>query len=308
MKKPKLLVIAGPTASGKSALAMELAGRIPQAQILCADSLQVYRYFDIGTAKPTAEERSRVPHHLIDIINPDEDFNAGRYSALARRTVDALGSQGAKIIVSGGTYLYVRALISGIIAGIPSDAAVREALRSEKSTYGGDYLYRRLVSIDPDAASRIHPNDYVRIERALEVHIITGNRISQLQASHGFGDRDFESLKIGIFHERERRREIIDRRVEWMMQSGFLAEVEGLRARGFATELKPMQSIGYRQLNRYIDGEITLEGAVEGIKVETKRFAKRQTTWLRAEGDIKWRRAPEDLPLIFDEARAFFDG
>jgi tRNA dimethylallyltransferase len=303
--KPKLLVILGPTAVRKSKLGIEIARRIG-GEIVNVDSLQVYRYLDIGTAKPSKQEREKVPHHLIDIINPDEEFNAGIYRRLAKSVIEELHRKSAKIILVGGTYLYVRVLLCGLIEGISGDKKIRDELRKLKSIFGVSYLYEKLKSLDPDAASRIHPNDYVRIERALEAYYLTGEKMSELQAKHGFRENEYEVLKVGLFEEREILRKKIDERVDRMIEEGLVDEVRKLRDMGLGRGLKPMQSIGYKQINQYLDGEITLDRAIELRKRDTKRYAKRQMTWLRRDKEIHWYHLPEDLDKIMNEVEAFF--
>jgi tRNA dimethylallyltransferase len=303
--KPRLLVILGPTAVGKSKLGIEIAKRIG-AEIINADSLQVYRYLDIGTAKPSPEERAQVPHHMIDIVDPDEEFNAGIYRKTAGSIIGELHSKSVKVVIVGGTYLYVRALLYGIIEEIPADRGIRERLRRLKADFGVSYLYESLKAIDPVSTYRIHPNDYVRIERALEAYYLTGERMSELQERHGFKGNEYEVLKIGLSQDREALRKRIDERVDRMIGCGLVDEVKRLRDMGFGKDLKPMQSIGYKQINQYLDGEITLERAIELIKRDTRRFAKRQMTWLRRDGDINWYHLPEDLDRIMDAAKAFF--
>ena len=305
-EKPKLFVILGPTASGKSKLGMDIAESL-RSEIVSADSLQVYRHLDIGTAKPTPEERRAVRHHLIDIIDPDEEFNAGRYRESARPVIEGLHGSGKNIIVLGGTYLYIKVLLSGLIEDLPADSKIRNSLKKLRSEFGAGYVYERLKSLDPEAALRIHPNDYVRAERALEVLYSTGEKMSYLQSLHEFGGRDYEYVKIGIAVERGELRGRIDARVDKMMREGLVDEVGGLRRMGYGSELKPMQSIGYKEMNRHIDGEIGLDQAVELIKRDTKRFAKRQMTWLRRDKEISWFELPRDYEKALDTARAFFE-
>ena len=275
-------------------------------EIVNADSLQVYKYLDIGTAKPKEADREGIPHHLVDIVNPDEEYNAGIYTKTARPLISELHRKPAKIIVVGGTYLYVRVLLHGIVEKIPADREIRHHLRRLKSVFGVVYLYEKLKSLDPDSAYRIHRNDYVRIERALEAYYLTGEKMSQLQEKHGFKENEYDVLKIGLSQEREVLKKRIDERVDKMMEDGLLDEVKKLRGMGFGRELKPMQSIGYKQMNQYLDGEITLERAIELIKRDTKRLAKRQMTWLRQDKDIRWYRLPEDRDKLMDEIETFY--
>ena len=301
-EKPKLLVILGPTASGKSLLGMDIAQEL-NAQILSADSLQVYRHFDIGTAKPTFSDRERIKHHMIDIIDPGEEFNAGMFRERADSVIRDLHERGVSTIVAGGTYLYVKIVLSGLIDVIPSDSDIRADLKKKNSALGTEHLYHKLKSIDPEAAERIHPNDYVRIERALEVYYLTGQRISKFQKRHGFSESSYDYMKIGITVEREALGEKIDERVDYMLEQGLIEEVRGIRDMGYGSEIKPMQSIGYKQINQYLDGEISLEQAIELIKRDTKRFAKRQMTWLRNDSEIKWVELPQGRNDIISLAR-----
>ena len=284
---------------------MEIARHLG-AEIVSADSLQLYRHLDIGTAKPTPEERSVVPHHLIDIADPGEEFNAGRFRALAREVIHEVHSRGKNVILVGGTYLYIKVLLSGLIEDIPADTAVRSRIKKLRESHGTDYVYGMLKSIDPAAAARIHHNDYVRAERALEVFYVTGEKLSHLQSLHEFGDREFDYLKIGISVEREELRRRIDERVDRMIEGGLIEEVRNLRSMGYGSELKPMQSIGYKEINSYLDGGITFERAVELIKRDSRRLAKRQMTWLRRDKEINWFDIPRDLEKALAATRAFF--
>jgi tRNA dimethylallyltransferase len=305
--KPKLLIILGPTAVGKSELGIQIAKRIG-GEIVNADSLQVYKYLDIGTAKPSRAEREEVHHYLIDIIDPDAEFNAGAYKRAAQETIRELHKRGSRIILVGGTYLYVRVLLYGLINGISADREIRGELRRIKSEFGVPYVYEKLKSLDHDAADRIHPNDYVRIERALEAYYLTGTKMSQLQEKHGFRENEYEILKIGISEEREVLKKKIDKRVDRMVDEGLVDEIKKLREMNFGRDLKPMKSVGYKRINQHIDGEITLDKAIELIKRDTKRLAKRQMTWLRKDEGIYWYHVPEDLDTVMYRARDFYEG
>ncbi|MFQ5787929.1 MAG: tRNA (adenosine(37)-N6)-dimethylallyltransferase MiaA [Thermodesulfobacteriota bacterium] len=303
--KPRLLVILGPTAIGKSRAAIEIAKRV-NGEIISADSLQVYRYLDIGTAKPTKDERIEVAHHLIDIIDPDEEFNSGIFKKSAKSVISKLEETQTKIIVVGGTYLYVRVLLHGLIQGVASNKEIRDRLRILKSSLGVGYVYEKLKSLDPDSASRIHENDYVRIERALESYFMTGHKISYLQSKHGFKTNEFDYIKIGLYDERDVIRRRIDDRVDSMIKSGFIEEVERIRRMGFGPTLKPLQSIGYRQISQYLEEDISLNRAIELIKRDTKRLAKRQMTWLRRDKEINWYKLPLDMNLVVNELNKFY--
>ncbi len=304
-EKPKLVVVLGPTASGKTEMALEIAGRTG-ACILSADSVQVYRYFDIGSAKPTEEQRRGTPHFLIDVVDPDEDFNAGTYMRLALDQIRSLVEDGRKIVVVGGTFLYVKALLYGLLEGVEVDREFRRRLARERDEKGVAWLHKKLEALDPVSAERINPNDYVRIERALEVHHTTGERMSDHHQRHGFAEQRFNALKIGLLGERERLRRAIDERVDEMIDRGWVEEVKAIRAKGYGPDLKPMKAIGYKRINEFLDGRLDFKTAVEKIKTDTKRFSKRQSTWLRADEDIKWFDSERGNGPILEACREFF--
>ena len=303
--KPKLMVILGPTAIGKSCLSLEIANTI-NGEILSADSLQVYRYLDIGTAKPTREEQTQVGHHLIDIKEPDEEFNAGLFRQCANSVIRKLTKKRTNLIVVGGTYLYVRVLLHGLIAGARGNKEIRDRFRVLRSSYGVEYVYEKLKSLDPESALGIHSNDYVRIERALESYYLTGEKISTLKKQHGFRDKEYCYLKIGLYDEKDAIRRRIEDRVDSMIRNGFIEEVQEIRSMGFPPTLKPLQSIGYRQVSQYLDNKISLKMAIELTKRDTKRLAKRQMTWLKSDKEINWYRLPEDLGRLVNEVEAFY--
>jgi tRNA dimethylallyltransferase len=305
-KKPKLFVVLGPTAVGKSAVGIDIAKRLG-GEIINADSLQVYKYLNIGTAKPSSKDLHEVSHHLINIVNPDEDFNAGMFRSRAASTIKDLHEGNNNIILVGGTYLYVKVLLSGLIEGLPANMEIRENIKKLRAIFGLPYVYDRLLLLDPEAASRIHPNDYVRAERALEVNYLTGQKMSELQAVHSFQDQDYEYFKIGISLDRETLKERIDKRVDIMIEEGLVEEVKQLREMGYHNNLKPMQSIGYKEINQFLDGEIDIDEAVKLIKRDTKRFAKRQMTWLKKDNEINWFEKDKDFDQILDKAREFFE-
>ena len=305
-EKPKLVVVLGPTASGKTEMALEIAGRTG-ACIVSADSVQVYRHFDIGSAKPTREQRRAVPHFLIDVADPDEDFNAGTYMRLALDRIGRLVESGRKTVVVGGTFLYVRALLYGLLEGVEVDREFRERLAREREAEGVPSLHKKLEALDPVSAGRINPNDYVRIERALEVHHVTGERMSDHQRRHGFAEQRFNALKIGLLGDRERLRRAIDERVDAMIDRGWVEEVEAIRAMGYGPHLKPMKSIGYRRINEFLDGRLDFKTAVENIRTDTKRFSKRQSTWLRADEEINWFDSEEGRDSVLAACSEFLD-
>jgi tRNA dimethylallyltransferase len=285
--KPRIAIIVGPTGVGKTAMALALAARLG-GEIVSADSMQVYRGMDIGTAKPTPEERQRIPHHLLDVVDPDEPFDASRYCALAHQIITPLHGEGKPIFVVGGTGLYIRALLGGLIAGPGADESLRRSLKEEGSRWGIPHLYDQLRARDPQAAERINPRDAVRIIRALEVLELTGRSIVDHQRDHRFREQPYEALKIGLMLERGELLGRIDGRTERMIADGFVGEVERLLGRGYERALKAMQSLGYRHLAAYLSGEVDLEGAIRLIKRDTRRYAKRQMTWFAADREIAW--------------------
>jgi tRNA dimethylallyltransferase len=280
-----VVVVAGPTAAGKSGAAIELALRFG-GEVLNADSVQVYRYLDIGTAKPSLAERARVAHHLLDVVTPDVAYNAGRYAREARVAAAAVHARGRIAFLTGGTGLYIRAFLDGLIdAGAPLPG-VRAALEAEarRAALEGDphRLHRRLSERDPDAARAIHPNDSRRLIRALELWETTGTPPSRLRAAHRFSDRPFRVLYLVLDPGRDELDRRIERRARAMIDAGLLRECRGLRERGYGPELRPLQAIGYRHLMPVVDGRDTLASAQEAMSRDTRRFARRQRTWFRA--------------------------
>ncbi|MGC9965825.1 MAG: tRNA (adenosine(37)-N6)-dimethylallyltransferase MiaA [Syntrophobacteraceae bacterium] len=293
-----LVLLAGPTACGKTSLSLELAALI-SAEIVNADSMQVYRRMEIGTAKPAPEQRRIVPHHLIDVADPDEPFDAARYLQLARPVVEDIRKRGLVPLVVGGTGLYMRVLTRGICPGPPSDPELKKKLIADEKSKGLAQLYGDLLRIDPESAARIHPNDRQRILRAIEVFELTGVALSVLQKGHGFKEKLFPSVKVFINREREALFERINRRVDLMIESGLKDEVEKLLGMGYSTNLKSMQSLGYKQMSAHISGALSLDEAVRLIKRETRRYAKRQITWFRGDHEFRPFDA-DDIDGIFD--------
>jgi tRNA dimethylallyltransferase len=286
--KPRLIILLGPTGVGKTGMAMELAGRWG-GEIVSADSMQVYRYMDIGTAKPTPEERGLIPHHLLDVVDPDEPFDVSRYIELAHAAIAHLQQQeGKPVFVVGGTGLYIRALMGGLIDGAGADEALRRKLKEEMKSLGKEHLYEILRARDGRAAAQIHPHDGLRIIRALEVLELTGRSIVEHQEEHRFREAPYEALRIGLWLDRERLNDRIDRRTDRMIAEGFVEEVRWLLDMGYGEALKTMQSLGYRQLVSFLAGRQSLEEAVRLIKRDTRRYAKRQMTWFAADRDVVW--------------------
>lgn len=303
MAKPPVAVILGPTGVGKTEMALRLA-RTLGAEIISADSLQVYREMDIGTAKPTPAQRALVTHHFIDVVYPDEAFDAAEYARRGREVIACLHARGIPPLVVGGTGLYIKALLQGLFTDGVRDRAIRERLRREQATTGLPALYARLQRLDPNAAARIQARDAFRILRALEVIEATGRPISHLQEAHRFQDTPYCVLKIGLIVERERLYRQIEARVEDMLAQGLLAEVRELLRR-YDPGLKPLQSLGYRHLIAYLQGKLGWDEAIAQLKRDTRRYAKRQLTWFRAEPEILWL-APDDYAPAEEQLRRFF--
>ncbi|MDF1615017.1 tRNA (adenosine(37)-N6)-dimethylallyltransferase MiaA [Desulfurivibrio dismutans] len=280
--------LVGPTAVGKTALALELAEHY-EAEIISVDSMQVYRYLDIGTAKATPEERRRVPHHLIDIIDPDEDYSLARFLADAAAALADIGRRGRAALFTGGTGLYLRGLRAGIFDLGPPDEHLRAELARRLTEEGASALYAELQRVDPASASRIHPNDRQRLLRALEIFYHSGTPWSEhLRRGKQNALLPDRVPVIGLACERDILYERINRRVDSMLAVGLIDEVQGLLARGYGPELPPMQAIGYRHMVQYLNGSWTLEQARELLARDTRRYAKRQLTWLRQTSGIIW--------------------
>jgi len=307
LERPRVVILLGPTGVGKSRLVIELAEEL-RGEIVSADSMQVYRYMDIGTAKPTLDEQKRVRHHLIDLVNPDQPFHAGLYRMLARKTIDQLHKNGKPIWVVGGTGLYTKVLTQGLFSHPKIDPVVRKRLKEEAEEKGTDFLYQRLKSVDPKTAALVHSRDLFRTIRALEVFDSTGIPISFYREQHRFGERPYLTLKIGLEADRETLYRRIEERVDRMIERGFLQEVKGLMEMGYGAELKPMQALGYKEMVQFISKEIGWTEAVRQIKRDTRHYAKRQWTWFKANPEVRWRDASADRHRILLEIRSFLRG
>jgi tRNA dimethylallyltransferase len=295
--RPKIVIILGATAVGKSAVALRLA-EIVNGEIVNADSQQVYRHMDIGTGKPSKADRERVQHHLIDIVAPNEEFNAALFRRLATDSIRQIHARERKVIVCGGTGLYLRALTHGLFEGPGQDPDVRNSLEQEIANSGLGILYERLEKIDPTVGATIHRNDRQRIIRALEVYQLTGRPLSAWQKEHGFQEDPFDILKIGLLRERAELYDLINLRSERIIEDGLLEEVRGLVKRGFDLDLKPLRSVGYRQMGQVLRGTQSMDDAVEEMKQETRRLAKRQLTWFRRDEEVCWFHPNEKLAII----------
>lgn len=303
---PKLVIISGPTCSGKSSLGVEVALRVG-GQIINADSMQVYKGMDIGTAKTPVSERKGVPHYLIDIVDPDEEFNAALFRERALAIIKELHEKKIPIIVVGGTGLYVKTLLGGLFEAPSPDPALRRALLKEWDEKGPALLYERLSRLDSAAAESINPMDRIRITRALEVIELSGCRFSELTKKHGFSDRRFNALNLCLDVSRQALYERINKRTASMIEGGLIAEVERLLQKGYSPELKPMNAIGYRHIVGYLTGEWNLGEAKRLMQRDTRRYAKRQLTWFRADGTVTWV-DPDDKPGILKKVTGFLQG
>lgn len=290
-----LVAIVGPTAIGKSQIAVQVAQAL-QTDVLTADSRQVYRGMDIGTDKPTAAERQGVPHRLINLVEPDEPFNAGEYRRQAMAEIARLHREDRVPLVAGGTGLYVRTLIRGLCPGPSADWTFRQELVEAARRRGPEYLHQELARVDPALAARLHARDQAKIIRALEVHHLSGRPLSEVHRQHAFSDTPFSALMIGLTMSREALYRRIDERVESQLARGLVPETQGLLNRGFSRDLGSMKGLGYRQVAGFLAGEYDYEEAVRRLKRDTRRFAKRQFTWFRKEPGVIW------LPVVESES------
>lgn len=287
MKKP-LIILAGPTAVGKTALSVRLAREIG-AEIISADSVQVYRHMDIGSAKIRPEEMEGIPHYLVDVLEPEEEFNVVRFQQMAKEAADEIWARGKIPLVVGGTGFYIQALLYDIdFTENSGNRTCRQELERTAAEKGGEYLHELLRQTDPQAAEQIHPNNVKRIIRALEFHQQTGGKISEHNAKEREKESPYQYAYFVLTDERSRLYERIDRRVDLMMEQGLLDEVRFLKERGVRADSTAMQGLGYKELYAYLDGVCSLEEAVRLIKRDTRHFAKRQLTWFKRERDVIW--------------------
>lgn len=281
----ELLVIVGETASGKTALALDLARRFG-GEVIGADSVQIYRGFDIGSGKPTTAELAGTPHHLIDVADPGEDFDAARFVELADAAIASVRARGHVPIVCGGTYLWVRALLHGLASAPRAPKEVRTRLQEEAVALGAPALHARLAQVDPTSAARLHPNDAVRIVRALEVHEVTGKPLSEWQTEHGFREQRHRARVIALAHPREVLEKRIAARVHGMLESGWIEEVRRLFDAGHEA-VRAMSAVGYAEVAEHVRGDLAREDLELAIVRATKTFARRQRTWL-AKANVAW--------------------
>lgn len=299
--KPGVIVICGPTAIGKTHVAITLCEKL-RGRILSADSMQVYRYMDIGTAKPDKKEQELAPHALIDILDPDEPFDAALFAELGRKEIEKNHEEGFVTLVAGGTGLYIKALLQGLFRAEPADAKKLLALEKRADEEGLSVLYEELERKDPIAAKKIHPHDAFRIIRALEFFETKGIPISSMQKEHSFSDRpDYAVIKIGLTMERKDLYERINLRVDQMLETGLEEEVKKLLDMGYSPALKSMQAIGYRHMVAILEGKLEREEGLRLLKRDTRRYAKRQFTWFNADPEILWylpERLVEAIPSL----------
>jgi tRNA dimethylallyltransferase len=301
--RPKIIVIAGPTASGKSSLAVNLALYFG-GEIISSDSMQVYRGMDVGTAKLSIQEKKGVAHHMIDMVNPDEDFNAALYRSLAEPIVKDIVQRKKLCFVVGGTGLYIKVLLGGLLKCPPVNQRFRNELIHECEDMGSSFLHEKLKALDPVSALKIHPNDRTRVIRAMEVVHLTDQALSSQILQHDFKDRPFQSLKICIYMDRDLLYKRINERCVSMIKSGLFEETQTLLKKGYSSDLRSMNSLGYRHAVKYLKDECGLEETILQLQRDTRRYAKRQLTWFRADPEMVWAK-PEEMDFINKEIEKF---
>ncbi len=303
---PKLLVICGPTASGKSDLALRLAHRL-DGEIINADSMQIYRGMDIGTAKPSPDQQNGIPHHLLNIVEPDRPFSAADFADAADAAICDIHTRGKRTVVVGGTGLYIRSLLKGLVDSPAGTEEIRRELHAEAAQHGNEAMLEELRRVDPELAERMHPNNLIRIIRALEVYRQTGIPLSRYQQEHGFSRQRYRSLQIGIDVERPLLYSRIDQRVDRMIAEGLQQEVQTLLDHGYSPDLKALRAIGYKEMTAFLTGEHDFNEAIRLIKRNTRHYAKRQLTWFKADQDILWLEYPAKFDTILKHAIEFFE-
>jgi len=297
---PVVPCIVGPTCSGKTSLSILLADKI-NAEIISADSRQIYRYLNIGTAKPVDEILKKVKHHFINILEPDQAYNVSRFESDALQTIENIFMQKKVPIVAGGSGLYIRAITDGIFDAVDTDEEFRNYLLQKKKQFGNEYLYKQLQTVDPDGAANMLPQNWKRVIRALEVFHLTGKSIKLLQSIHKRQNK-FSVIQFGLEWDRKLLYQNIENRVDEMIASGLIDEVKFLLVR-YDKNLNSLNTVGYKEIISYLENEITLDRAIELIKRNTRRYAKRQLTWFRADSRIKWFQihSMDDLESISDK-------
>jgi tRNA dimethylallyltransferase len=281
-----VLVLVGPTASGKTQLSLLLAQHL-NGEIISADSRQIYKYLDIGTAKPTIEERNKIKHYFLDELTPDEDFNAGEYGKRGRMVIDEIFRAGKQPIVVGGSGLYIQSLIDGLFEGPARDEETRKRLHARLQAEGAETLLNELHRVDPVSAAKMLPSNTRRIVRALEVYYLTGVPLSEHQKQQPI-QRTFQPVFVGIEWDRKKLYERINRRAEKMIEAGLIDEVRSLQRMGYSSSLNSLQTVGYQEVFQYLEGKIDYETMLERFAQNSRRFAKRQLTWFRRDRRIRW--------------------
>jgi len=285
--KKRLLIIVGPTAVGKTDTSILVANEL-NGEIISADSMQIYKYMDIGTAKPTLEERKGIPHHLIDVVNPDENFSVAEFQKLAKNKINELVLNKKLPIVSGGTGLYINSLIYDMdFTKSVSNWKLREELQEEANEMGNEYIHNKLKEIDPSAADRIHPNNLKKVIRAIEVYYETGDKIGDFSKDIKLNE-EYEFFLVGLTRDREELYERINIRVDIIIKQGLVEEVKKLLDLGYSKELVSSNGLGYKEIIRYLEDEYDLDEAINILKRDTRRYAKRQLTWFKRYSDINW--------------------
>ncbi|NBG88747.1 tRNA (adenosine(37)-N6)-dimethylallyltransferase MiaA [Isachenkonia alkalipeptolytica] len=285
--KKHVIFIVGPTAVGKTSLTIELAKAL-DGEVIYADSMQIYKEMNIGTAKPSKQEQEGIPHYMIDEIFPDEDFSVADFEVRAKQHIQEILSRGKTPIVSGGTGLYVNALLYDMDFGKSvSNPSFRNTLKEESELYGKDYIYQKLQKVDPKAAEKIHPNNLVKVIRALEINYETGENLGDFKEDLQLTS-EFQPILIGLNRKRKNLYERINLRVDIMIEEGLVKEVKRLLEKGYSKELKAFKGLGYKEIIRYLNGENTLHDAIRILKKNTRRYAKRQITWFKRYDFIKW--------------------
>lgn len=283
----RLICLLGPTAVGKTEIAIQLAQRL-NAEIVSVDSRQIYQQMDIGTAKPTPEEQKAARHHLIDCVDISQSFSVANYQTLVDTAIADIQNRGKQVLLVGGAGLYFRAVVDGLFEGPGADRVLRKRLEEEATQLGVDRLHERLRDCDPESADRIHPNNLVRVIRALEVYELTGMPMSEFQQQWHPEKQRYPFIAFGLTMPRALLYRRIEQRVDVMLANGLIAEVESLLRAGYARGTVALQSFGYRELIAYLDGDCTYSEAVSQLKQNTRRFAKRQLTWFRKDTRIEW--------------------
>lgn len=311
LSKQKLLVLCGPTAVGKTELSLEIAEKF-SCEIIGVDSMQIYRFMDIGTAKPTLAERERIPHYLIDIIEPDDNYTLGRFVKDAGAAIQTIYKHGHIPLLTGGTGLYFRGLLDGVFdenAFMPENdttgerkevKSLKQYIRKRLHAEGNEVLHNELAEVDPESAERIHPNDTQRLIRGLEIYYSTGIPWSKHLAKQRKRNPQYQALKIGLTRPRKELYDRIDQRVRLMAEQGLLAEVKKLLAMGYDRNLKAMQSIGYRHMLNFLDGRWTWEQTLDLLARDTRHYAKRQYTWFNSDAEILWRDVRDKATILND--------